>query len=439
MLQPVMSIVVLAVTFLPFPGIRPSVSLRPHIVQNGADFIIRPFNPIPAAATNVAFTPDGNAYFVDAPNEVARVSPDGTLTRIPVPRADYGAHDFGSIPATAPFIYARGRLWMSADASGVVSVNPDGSGRHWYPLGGAATVFGGLTIGPDDAIYATAFLYDQSTGVSKNSVFRIDRRDTVTSVSIPVAGNGPAVFGSDGLLYFGYLDYPNTSGVARLERDGTTTEFPINHAVNGVHDVVGLVLDHGSIYYEEQWGDSSFGRLTPNGSIVNIPLPGSFAFNLAVDKGGNIWTVVTTPSSAQQLYQYNIYTGHFNGPLAASSFDAVYAGPFVGPDDNVYMLLAPSISAFFEPAALGVLVRHVQTLEPAAVSVMSGKASAFSILETHFNGPWTAQSLNPSIAAVSPGVSPNGTFTVRENGRGSTSIAVRDRLGNVSYESVTAQ
>ena len=155
---------------------------------------------------------------------------------------------------------------------------------------------------------------------------------------------------------------------------------------------------------------------------------------LTVDHGGNLWFVPA--SIPTYLYQYNTYTGHIGGPFEPNLFGNIYGvTPFVGPDDNVYVF-ARDKSGF--PNGISVFVRHVQTLEPASLSIATGQSAPFTISESHFNGPWTAQSLNTSVASVSPGSSATGAFTVRATGPGVTSIAIKDRLGNTSYEVVTA-
>jgi hypothetical protein len=88
--------------------------------------------------------------------------------------------------------------------------------------------------------------------------------------------------------------------------------------------------------------------------------------------------------------------------------------------------------------AFQVFVRKIQTLEPASISVSAGTPTSFAILETHFNGPRTAVRLNPSVATVSPASSTTGQFRVSETRPGSTSILLKDTLGNFSYETAIA-
>ena len=139
----------------------------------------------------------------------------------------------------------------------------------------------------------------------------------------------------------------------------------------------------------------------------------------------------------RNVYRYDIYNGAFTGPYEPTLIDQLYAGPFVGPDDNVWTVrLDADPHHYYWPMAFQVFVRKIQTLEPTAISVSAGSPTSFAILETHLNGPWTSVSLNPSLATASPSSSTTGQFTVSETRPGNTSIKVTDKLGSSSYETV---
>ncbi len=422
--------VLITTTLLPFSGVTHRTSWRgivkPQIVENGTDSVLFPFSLGIAGNTEfskVAFTPNGDAYFVSDVGNVVRLSPDGTYAQFSIPQAYFS------------IVYAHGKLWTTA-ANGVISFAPDGTQRRFFGLRThKGSLFESITVGPDGGVYVTESVGSFPAGVS-GLIFRIDADGNVTSRAIPTDPNGEAAtFGSDGRLYFGYEGNPNgLGGIARLEADGTTTLFPLPHDFPD-----SMVASRGSLYFDSFTQQGFLGRLTTGGVVSEIALPGGSGTqinNLSVDKGGNIWTSLTPlAAGVALLYQYNVYTGHFSGPYSPSGINKIIVGPAVGPDDNAWVVVATQTP----PAKLfGAYVRHVQTLEPANVSLGSAQPASFTILETNFNGPWTAQSLSPSVATVMPASSSTGDFTVRETGPGLTSIAVKDRLGNIIYEPVTA-
>jgi hypothetical protein len=414
-----------------------STVIRPNIVENGSDLILFPsaglsyYDP----PESVAFTPDGDAYFgIDyPPNTITRFSPDGTFTSLDVPFAG------------SDVIYAHGWLWTGSH-DGVVAFSPDATRRRDYYL---ATPIESVVSGPGGSVYAIAHTSNATTKTTGGKLFRVGGSLPERSVVLPVRPLGPFAVGADALPYFSYEnDATGAFGIARVENSGATTLFPITGYGSGLQAAYSLVPSNVYLYFTFICSPTIsptpqlFGRISTTGAITELPLPalasGLLVSTLSVDQGGNIWTIVGGSGNVNSaLLQYNVYTGHYSGPYATSPGSTVLdPGPFVGPDDNIYFIIraySPTPSLTF-----AAYVTHVQTLEPASLSLAAGTPSPFAVLETHFNGPWTAQSLNPSVASVAPATSTTGQFTVTPTGPGLTSIAVKDRLGNVSYELVSA-
>ena len=416
-----------------FSTLRTTTS-RPQIVENGTDLVTFPYVD-QYAPPSIAFTPNGDAYFVDELNNLVRLAPDGTYTETTVPH----------VVQKHTIIYARANIWMGA-ADGLVKIDPDGTHYHHYTL--SQTMNSGLAFGPDDAIYADArVLHDDGTITGR--IYRIDTHGVVSSVAVPVQP-GDIAFGSDGRLYFTYTSLTAGAwGIAQLQANGSTKLFQVatQACCQETETDSSLVLSNGNLYFEAQYNNISwfFGKIAPSGVITQIPLPYNIPTedvygSITADHGGNIWLNVgdiyfSAPTSG--LYQFNVYTGHYNGPYETSVFGQFvdsYSGPFTGPDDNIWFAYQNDLVGL----SVGAYVTHIQTLEPGGITVTAATPGSFTILETHFNGPWTASSLNPAVATVSPASSTTGDFTVTETGPGVTSIAVKDRLGNVSYELVTA-
>ena len=412
-----------------------TTTTRPQIVENGTDLVLFPYvtQYVEYAPPSLAITPNGNAYFVDDLNNLVRLAPDGTYALTAVPH----------VVQNHTIIYARANLWLGA-ADGLVKIDPDGTHYHHYTLG--ATMNSGLAVGPDNAIYADARVL-QSDGNISGTIYRIDTHGVVTSVPVPVQP-GDIAFGSDGRLYFTYTSLTaSTWGIAQMQANGSVKLFPVatEPCCLEAETDSSLVLGNGNLYFEARYDMNSwfFGRIAPSGNITRITLPHDFPLGIlygqiTADHGGNIWLNVGYAYSipTNGLYQYNVYTGHYNGPHASTVFGQFgypYAGPQIGPDDNIWFAYSNNAGLY-----VGAYVKHIQTLEPAGISVTAGMPASFSILETHLTGPWTARSLNPSVASVSPASSNTGRFTVTETGPGVASIAVTDHLGNISNELVTA-
>ena len=223
---------------------RPSFA-RQSNVRSATTFAFLPFpSTLYSEVGNFVFTPDGTAYFTDSQNAIASFTPTGVLTQLAVPNAT----------VSSSLIYARGRLWMFGYPLGVISVRPDGSGRRWYQFTSPNTFVDvrQMTYGPDGDIYIIASMDDQNGSDQTYPLFRIDANGIVTTVThLPVAplnayGGSPSiVFGTDGLLYFGYGN-PATGafGIARLESSGSITLFPIGQvssliASRGKHLLLG--------------------------------------------------------------------------------------------------------------------------------------------------------------------------------------------------------
>jgi hypothetical protein len=449
------------------PGVTsaccPSTSrVRPAIAENGTDAVSFPF---PANLTMdinyppaVAFAPDGSAFFVGffglaERYYLVRLSPGGTYTET-------------YFPNVTPFngiLYADGDLWAPTE-SGIERETPDGNRYRSYdltPVGAHLAVApSGLFLGPDDAIYG-GLTVETETGSEQGEIFRLDlKAGGITRYAVPVQPYGAFAFDSERRLYFGATVTSQSGAVdfrlARLETNGSTTilKVPISEydRFNGIGSMLSV---RGSIYFTagvklpNRGGENIFGRIAQDGSIALIPTPpGLYGPAYASqDRGGNIWFADTsfvpdpgTNMYYSYLYQYNTYTGHTNGPYAPTLLNDIFYGPYVGPDDNVWFVNGkPTGFGYGAPAGLSAYVRQVQRLQPASLSLAAGGLGSFAIMETHFNGPWTAVSQSPAVATVSPASSATGDFSVHETGPGVTSIAVTDRLGNVSYELVTAQ
>jgi hypothetical protein len=247
-------------------------------------------------------------------------------------------------------LYARGVFWMTAD-QGIAKVAPGGNSHRWYPLTvpGNVTCVRSLAAGRDGGIHALAVLYAKSGGAQTNVLFRIGASGTVST-------------SADNLLYFGYAGPEGSSGIARVQADGSLTLFPIA----GQGQLGSFVLSRGNIYsnFTTSQTSGTLGRITPGGIITMSAFPATGPSTnpsaLSVDKGGNLLVVVDNAYAVEQyfLYQFNVYTGHFNGPYVTGLPNLLYWNPVVAPDDNVWIVLPGTSNANYgQPIGFGIFER----------------------------------------------------------------------------------
>ena len=444
---------------------------RPSVVENGGTTVIEPFPTGQGAyppPSGLAFTPDGTAFFFDGnQDEIGRLSPNGTFTRLSVPGAlaYYPGYLSGIEPSYA-VLYANGYIWMSAK-NGIERILPDGSRRQHYFFG--TTQLSSVARGTSGAVFAVVYYQETYNTPTYSSIYRVNVDGTVTTILKNQQQQlGNIVAGTDGSMYVAYQNdniFDGGSGILRINLDGSVSNILTIPNVSPTQTDPGspeigltsLAFSLGSVYFHYDYFYSFYihvpdglARLDPNGTLTKTPyLPQQQAppgaqnqSSIAVDQGGNLWMFLQSKPPFSDLVEYDVRRGSFYNPIFPGSVFLPYytdtAGEYlvVGPDDNIWWTYAASNSQGVGRAALVSYVRKVQTLAPSSLTLASGNASNFSVSETHYSGPWTARSLDPTIATVSPASSTTGAFVATGVGHGTTSIAVTDRLGNVSYESI---
>ena len=429
-----------------------SGTVRPNVIENGTDVAYLPFpTDLPYGALgDVAFGPDGSAYFVDAPGEIARVTPTGVYTKIPAPHAAYGRS----------ILYAHGSLWVAAD-QGIERVAVSGLNSRWYQLNRGQEQFkalGGyrssIINGPNGSVVAAGYFNLNDNFFIAGELVSIDVHGNVTITSTPGIPAGPLIFDSAGRLYFYYTasaQDPNIINLARLETNGSVTIVPLplpaNYQLEAIYSIVRV---RGTLYFTGQVSNADdtassgfFGEIPRNGVVNQIPLPGgtnTHVSDLTADFGGNLWLhMAVAGSSTLSLYGYDTYNGAYSAAIEPSLLSGDIGDLYIGPDDNIWMPRYDQTAAHYDQImGFDVYVRHVQTLEPASLMLARNQTSSFSILEPQVSGPWSAQALNPRIATVTPASSATGVFSVQAVGHGTSLIQVKDHLGNISYETITA-
>lgn len=148
-----------------------------------------------------------------------------------------------------------------------------------YPLA-AGIVFGQhFTIGPDDALWATA---------PPNTILRIETRPTVTMKEFRLpdqsAGVSGIATGPDGAIWFTEL---TTDKIGRITTDGQITEYDLPDGA-GPHDMV--LGPDGALWFTE-FVINKIGRITTDGEITHFDLPPGLGMlpEVAVGPDDAIW------------------------------------------------------------------------------------------------------------------------------------------------------
>ncbi len=389
----------------------------PNVVENGSDLVLYHFNN--NSSPNIAFDPAGNIY-AGVKNGVLTIAPDGTNGFIPAYPAGGG-----------DIAFAAGFLWINA-YEGVVRLRTDGSDRLYFQLGGRDRTV--LTAGPDGVYFSFVDLTGEvqiarlSAVKPKLTLFPLGKgryQQTRSDVKL--------VMGADGRMYFDSAEGGHGERLGRLETNGTITFFK---GTNTCGAITGdLIRGPAALYYIAAPAPEAGLRLcrvtyAGNYAALSPTLPGAGPTSLTADDSGDVWTANLYGAG---LYSLNVPTGKLSGPIDLGGIPI--SALRTGPDENVWFYTENALRQVF----LGAYVRHAMAFVPTTLTLSAASPSYdFFVSEPVAAGRYSAVSLDPSVATVSPASSPVGRFTVTETGHGKTSIMVTDSYGNVSSVAVTA-
>jgi virginiamycin B lyase len=243
-----------------------------------------------------------------ARHKIARITPQGTITEFAVP----------SVPSPAPGYTVLDRLDPSQNAYFRIVRGPDGN--LWYTGSGTlgrmsphgdirefalpqgSGFITGLTAGPDGNIWF---------GLSTGKIAKMSVEGKITEFSRFAGRVGELTAGPDGNVWFG-VDSDYGSAIGRITPNGVVTEFSfettywVNELTAGPDGNVWFSTAAGSVRANEFSSTTnsignSIGRITPNGSIKLIAIPGIpeiassdwekpyLVGTIAAGPDGNIW------------------------------------------------------------------------------------------------------------------------------------------------------
>jgi virginiamycin B lyase len=172
---------------------------------------------VPNSPGDITALPDGNIWFAESLDKIARISPDGT-----------GLVEFAAVQPASIVWGPDGNVWVvEVQARKLARITPAGTDLVEFAVGGVVSVPARITSGPDGNIWFT--------DMGANAVGHVDRNGSqVMLFPLPTANGNPAgiTSGPDGNLWV-----VETLG-NKIDRVEPATGHPRSrrqHLVHGVH------------------------------------------------------------------------------------------------------------------------------------------------------------------------------------------------------------
>ena len=140
------------------------------------------------------------------------------------------------------------------------------------------------------------------------------RAQTITEYPIPTPASVPIdiTAGPDGNLWFTEFT-PGVRTIGRITPEGTITEFPL--PPNPANGPFGIAAGpDGNLWFtlaplEDVPGNSAIGRITPDGTSTEFPLAdGSEPLGIAAGPDGNLWFVLAGTNAIGRITTSGVVT-----------------------------------------------------------------------------------------------------------------------------------
>ena len=309
-------------------------------------------------------------------------------------------------------------VWVTGSNDYVAQVAPGGVETD-FSLGSGSYATGGITVGPDGALWFPA-------GTSLDSgVGRMTTAGVYSYFSTGSVGFNGITTGPDGNLWLTDSCCGGNGSIYRMTTSGTATAFP----VTGVPTFITSGPD-GALWFVEPGDRQSHvppavGRITTSGSLSYFP-NSNFAFLGQIVRGAGSSMWLTYESG---IVGFNTTTDTFSAPIERGSY-AMQGWLAYGPDRNVWATAGDS----------GVLtyIRLAMTVTPSSLTIPgTGQGQSLSVTESNYNSTWSAASSKTSIATVSQ--TSKGNFMVMGVAPGTCTVTISDTAKNMVRVPVTVQ
>jgi virginiamycin B lyase len=275
---------------------------------------------------------DGNLWFTTgidtggvASGNLGRLTPSGTSTLFPILSAVENPHNL-TVSSTGIVSGPDNNIWFAAvggDGKAYISSATSSGVVTNYLFAMTSPRPGRVTVGPDGNIWATITFSSPQSG---SNTFEVCT--TTGSISEKTVQGSPDPYG--------IVATTNPNDIGRLTLAGGLTEFSASSY--GWNITVGA---DSNLWFTE--GANNIGRSTPNGTVVEFPVPTASSSPWDIIKGpdGNVWFTETGATNVGSITP--------GGKITEFPTPAPPYGITTGPDGNIW---------FTEPAA-GKVVRFI--------------------------------------------------------------------------------
>lgn len=240
--------------------------------------------PPPKGPLSIIVGPDGNLWFTieplccDTPKfQFGMLTPKGQFTGFNLPTGD----TLGGQIIVGP----DGNLWMNTSSAQNPSqfsvVTTQGTDIADYPIppvqqasGPTPVNVGGMTVGPDGAIWFTGDA--ESNGVNVPLIGRSDVFGGMTEIDLPSPKSSPGSItaGPDGALWFQDNASGNngTNSIDRMTTAGAFNSFPTPHPAGTVSELAGLAFGPDGNLWIADATLNTINRMTTTGKATVFSL-----------------------------------------------------------------------------------------------------------------------------------------------------------------------
>jgi streptogramin lyase len=375
--------------------------------------------PIPTANSGVAFIaagPDGNLWFIERGNQVAKVTTSGAFTEYPIPTASSYPWNIAA--------GADGNIWITEfNVDKVAKVTTSGVFTE-YPTPMPNSAPQGIAAGPDGNVWFTEPGVDKVAKVTTSGIF------TEYTIPTTVSDASAITAGPDGNLWFTEF---NVSKVAKVTTSGAFTEYTIPTASSGPDAIV--AGPDGNLWFTEEH-QSKVAKVTTSGVFTEYTVPTANSVPIAIAAGpdGNIWFTEQSGNQVAKVTTFGAFT-EYRVPTANSG----PSGIAVGSDAKIWFTEASGNKVAKVVANTGLLRATSSPAVPTQILVDGQIADSWGLngLEestgthtacfTHVQG-WTEPPCQTVTVTAGATTTVTGSFTQRGELQVFTSPAVPSQI-----------
>lgn len=379
-------------------------TVRPLVLQtnNGAQFIEFTVPTANSAPTGLAVG-RGLLWFTEAAaNKIAAVDYTGSFAEydIPTPNSKPGGVAFGGV------------VWFTERNTGKIGYLSPPNTFVEFALPNPNCDPTSITVGPDPRLWFTE---------TKTSLIgSIDQKGRVTEYPTLTPNSGPIgiVKASDGAMWF----TESTGGhIGRITTAGVITEYPSTNS-----QLIAESFKHISWFTDPVGNNISSITSAGQVSAFHISSP-AMPWGIAIDRSTqNPWF---TEISSNSLQYYDTTARKFGPQFVIPSPSSEPRQIVSAQDGNLWFTEQNSNK-------IGVFIIQRLVTIPSNLSFGSpGTSQQFNVVESNYNGTFSATSSNTSVATVTPLPGSVG-FSVAAVGAGTCKIRVSDKMLNTTKVSV---